>query len=118
MASCVDAGPRGSSPRTTASGIPKYQEIINSTIGKPVTRLIDQWGAPDKTFRIAGKEYLVYLNKSTITQPGSSNRYGLSSGGYSYSVTDCTWNFEIRQGIVVGGNAVDGRAGGCNYRSE
>ena len=118
MASCVDAGPRNSSPRTTPSGIPKYQEIINSAIGKPVSKLMAEWGPPAKTFRLAGKEYVVYIFDSTVSHPGTSNRYGTGSSGYSYDVTDCTWTFEIRRGIIVGGNAVDGRKGGCARRSK
>ena len=116
LVSCVDAAPRAATPRDTTPKIPRYQQIINNWTGLLVEDLIREWGAPDKTFRIAGKEYIVYVNGSTITQPGSTGYYGMSgSSGYSYRVTNCTWTFEIRRGIIVNGNAVDGRKGGCAY---
>ena len=118
VASCIDATPRDSTPRATP-GIPAYQRIINSGIGKPVTRLIDQWGPPARTFTLAGKEYIVYVFESTITQGGSpGSRFQSGTSGYSYDVTDCTYTFEIRRGTIVGGNAVDGRKGGCARRAE
>ena len=55
MASCIDAAPRNPTQRAATSGIPHYQEVINSGIGKPVTRLIDQWGPPVRTLRIGGR---------------------------------------------------------------
>ena len=119
MVSCIDAAPRNTTPRGTTPQIPAYQEVVNSAIGKPVSRLISQWGPPTRTFTLAGKEYIVYVTESTITQGGSpGSRFQSGTSGYAYDVTDCTYTFEIRRGIIVGGNAVDGRAGGCNYRAK
>ena len=85
------------------------QKVINNWTGAPVIEIMNRWGAPTKSLTIAGKEYVVYIDESVITNSGS--RY---SGGYSYDITDCTWTFEIRRGFIVGGNAVDHREGGCN----
>ena len=98
---CIDAAPRDRTPR-----IPESQRLISTWIGKPVSRMITRLGAPTKTFAIAGKEYLVY--EYTGTRSGGSQRYG---SAYSYSYVGCTWTWEIRNGIIVGGNAV---GPGCN----
>ena len=119
LAACIDAAPRSSTSRVTTSGIPQYQEIINNWTGKQVSSIIKYWGAPTKTFTIAGKEYIVYIDESTVTDPGvPGSRYRSGTSGYSYDVTDCTWTFEIRRGTIVGGNAVDARAGGCSRHAK
>ena len=119
LVSCIEAAPRAATPRDTTSGIHRSQQIINNWTGLLVEDLIRQWGPPVRTFRLAGKEYIVYVFESTITQGGSpGSRFQSGTGGYSYDVTDCTITFEIRQGRIVGGNWVDGRKGGCARRAD
>ena len=98
LVSCI-----GAEPRSTAPEVPHSQRVINSWIGKPVSRILasPDWGGPTKTFTISGKEYLVY--EYTGTRSGGSQRYG---SAYSYSYVGCTWTLEIKNGIIVGGNAV------------
>ena len=96
VAGCIDAAPRDTTPRVAHS-----QRVINVSIGKPVTRLIDQWGAPTKSYTISGREYVVYVEEGT--RSGGSRRYG---SAYSYSYVGCTWTWEIKNGIIVSGNAV------------
>ena len=78
VASCVDAEPRSTTPTTPK--ISYSQQVINNAIGKPVTRLINQWGPPDRSFRTGGKEYLVYevWTSGTYVTPGTSGYYGMS----------------------------------------
>ena len=94
---CVEAGPRDNSPRVSHS-----QGVINSWVGTYVEVILESkdWGAPTKTLRINGKEYLVYVREGTVVSPGS--RY---SGGYSYNYVGCTWSWEIARGRIVGGSA-------------
>ena len=96
VAGCIDAAPRDRTPT-----IPWSQEVINDWTGKRVSSIITHWGAPTKSLTIAGKEYIVYVR--TGTESGGSQRYG---SAYSYSYVGCTWTWEIRNGIIVGGNAV------------
>ena len=101
VVSCIDAAPRDAAPRDTRPKIPWSQEVINSWIGASVTKIIKHWGAPDKTYTISGKEYVVYVNEGSYSHPG-----GRFSSGYSSSYVGCTVTFEIRNGTIVGGNAV------------
>ena len=96
VTSCIDAAPRDTTPK-----IPWRQELINDWTGKAVSRIIAKWGAPDKSLHIAGREYVVYVDEGT--RSGGSQRYG---SAYSYSYVGCTWTLEIKNGIIVGGNAV------------
>ena len=106
LVSCVDAASRNA-PRDTTPTLPGGQRIVNGWIGGSVTEMIEKLGAPTKTFMVAGKEYIVYVYTSTVTDPGGPGSvYRSGTGGYSYKVTDCTYTFEIRRGIIVGGNAV------------
>ena len=99
MVSCIDA-----TLRDSTSKIPVRQSVINSWIGKPVTRIMSKWErAPDKSLTIAGKEYIVY---ETPYQKSYSSQY---RGGYSYEYIGCTWTFEIKNGIIVGGTATGSR---------
>ena len=97
LVSCIDAAPRNTTPK-----IPWSQEVINAWVGRPVSRILSSpnWGGPDKSYTISGKEYVVYV--MTGTQSGGSRRYG---SAYSYTYVDCTWTWEIRNGIIVGGSA-------------
>ena len=98
VVSCIDAEPRNAAPK-----IPWSQEVINAWVGRPVTRILSSpnWGAPTKTYTISGKEYVVYVNEGSYSHPG-----GRFSSGYSSSYVGCTVTFEIRNGTIVGGNAV------------
>ena len=117
---CVDAASRETTPRSNTSGIPHYQGVINSWTGKLVSSIITHWGPPDKTLNIAGKEYIVYekWTDETFVTPGSSGYYnhglgGRASSSYVKSVLECTYTFEIRRGIIVGGNVT-----GANKNSK
>ena len=101
--SCVDATPRASTPKISPT-----QEMINSWLGVPVTRIIADWGAPTKTYTISGKEYVVYVDE------GTKSYLGAHGGGYSYDYVGCTWTWEISRGTIVGGNAVGPT---CNRQS-
>ena len=94
---CVEAGPRDSTP-----GISKSQQAINSWAGFHVETMLESkdWGAPNKTLRISGKEYIVYVDEGT--RSGGSRQYGTA---YSYSYVGCTWSWEIARGRIVGGSA-------------
>ena len=98
MVSCIDAAPRDSGPKISYS-----QSVINDWIGKPVTRIMAKWGAPDRVFTTGGKEY--HVHESTYTVRGTISRYS-NYGTSSYQYVGCTWTFEIKNGIIVGGSAV------------
>ena len=87
VVSCIDAAPRNTTPE-----IPRYQQVINSWTGRPVTEIIADWGPPDGVFRTGGKEYHVY-KAGVIGKPGRSG-----------SII-CDWTFEIKNGIILGGIA-------------
>ena len=94
VTSCIDAAPRDSTPRISVR-----QSVINSWIGAPVTRIMNKWErAPDKSLTIAGKEYIVFETPYT----GGTVGY---TGSTSYTYIGCTWTFEIKNGIIVGGTA-------------
>ena len=94
VVSCIDAAPRDRTPT-----IPWRQEVINDWIGKPVTRIMQIWErAPDKSLQIAGREYVVFETPYTRSTSGYT-------GASSYTYIGCTWTFEIKNGIIVGGIA-------------
>ena len=103
LVSCIDAAPRDNTPKISAS-----QRKINNWTGYPVESIIKSWGAPDKTYTIAGKEYVVYVDE------GTKSYLGAHGGGYSYDYVGCTWTWEISRGTIVGGNAVGPT---CNRQS-
>ena len=93
LVSCIDAA-----PRDTSFNIPKSQRTINNWTGLPVSKIIAEWRAPDKSLHIAGKEYIVY--ETTYYR----NTWGVT-GSSSYEYVGCTWTWEIKNGIIVSGSA-------------
>ena len=117
VTSCIDAAPRETT-QSTPSGIPPYQRVVNGWIGDTATEMIKQWGPPDQSLRIAGKEYIVYEKwTSEGYQSPSYSRYyygyNRPSTSFSSRTLECTFTFEIRQGIIVGGNVT-----GANKHSK
>ena len=95
LLSCVDAAPRDTTHRISHS-----QGVINSWLGSYAATMLKSkdWGAPTKTYTISGREYIVYVRNYNRWTSGRT-------GSTSYDYVGCTWSWEIRDELIVGGSA-------------
>jgi len=91
----------------------KYEKVLNTWIGATELDLVRKWGAPQKTYEVSNKKFIVYHNSRTAYIPGQQPSYvtqrdflgnytTTSTGGYGgYNVTyTCTTTFEFDKGKV------------------
>ncbi len=112
-----------------------YEKIVKRAIAKPVSEIIEEWGAPMKSYTQHNREYLVFeglvatqkhfgkgpdrCDKMPVpvidfrTCQRNPETYSGPKGYADYVV--CVYVFEISKGVVVSG---EGKGGGCPRRQR
>lgn len=97
----------------------KFEWMLNTWVGQPETKLVEQWGAPDQVYENDGKRYLSYIysdisstrprvHSSIVGNQILTNTYGGNVTqeyckatfivenknviGWQYKGDDCLWN--------------------------
>lgn len=90
----------------------KYEESLNTMVGKTEVDLIRAWGAPAQSYETGNSKFLTYESNNRAILPGTPPAYTTTyNGGYSYSTPiggsspvsipmRCSTTFELEGGVV------------------
>jgi hypothetical protein len=94
----------------------KFEEGLNSWIGRTDDELVRVWGAPNSTYESKGSKYLTYSRSSSTYFPGvppSFQIYKIGNAVYANPVggspgeiiaSQCRVTFELKSGVVASWN--------------
>ena len=110
LVGCVDTKPSG---RPYPSD-PYYKQIVRSAIGKPLNRLVRQWGFPDNTYSTNDIKFVIYNKPLRYKTPNLIYPQHLT---LLWQTAYCTYTFELsKKDIILRGK---GEGWACPlYRDE
>jgi len=87
LTGCVDTKPSPSGRPYPSD--PYYKQIARSAIGKPLNRLVRQWGFPDNTYSTNDIKFVIY------NKPLRYKLRRVSDGASYWQTAYCTYTFEL-----------------------
>lgn len=74
---------------SACASVERYEQSLDTWLGKSEKELVSTWGVPDKTYQIdTSTKMIAYIAQRTITHPGTPPRCDTRFSG-DRAFTDC-----------------------------